>query len=269
MGSGIAQVYLGLGSEVWLMDVDEESAKRSVGVVLAGIGNAIERGFQKGSVEDFESSLHGIWSVNDIPTDIPLVIEAVPEIPSLKVDILGAISGAVSDTTVIATNTSSISINELSNAVTLPERFVGAHFFNPVPASKMVEIVKGTSTSAPTVASTAAWISALGKQAIIVNDSPGFASSRLGVMLGLEAIRMVEEGVAAPEDIDLAMTLGYGHHMGPLRSTDLVGLDVRLAVAEYLTKELGPRFEPPKLMRDMVAAGKLGRKTGEGFFSWS
>src|SRR6185312_7041580 len=150
-----------------------------------------------------------------------------------------------------------------------PGRFLGLHFFNPVPASSLVEVVTGTATEPGLVAEAQGWVRALGKTPVTVADAPGFASSRLGVMLGLEAIRMLEEGVATAEDIDAAMVLGYKHPIGPLRLTDIVGLDVRLGIAEYLHAQLGERFAPPQLLRDKVAAGELGRKMGQGFFSWT
>jgi len=155
------------------------------------------------------------------------------------------------------------------SAVTIVEReLVGMHFFNPVPASALVEIVVGPQTDEAVRDRARSWAAALRKTAIVVRDSPGFATSRLGVLLGLEAIRMLEEGVADAESIDRAMELGYRHPMGPLRSTDLVGLDVRLAIAEHLRRELGERFAPPQLLRDKVARGELGKKSGQGFYNW-
>ena len=196
-----------------------------------------------------------------------LVIEAVPELAGLKRELL-AKTEAIAPDAVLATNTSSLSVNGLAEGLRRPERFLGLHFFNPVPASSLVEIVVGARTDSALVTRAKGWVEALGKSAIVVTDSPGFASSRLGVALALEAMRMLEEGVAGAEDIDTAMTLGYKHPMGPLRTTDVVGLDVRLAIAEHLASELGERFEPPAVLRDKVAAGELGRKTGRGFYDW-
>jgi 3-hydroxybutyryl-CoA dehydrogenase len=233
-----------------------------------GLRIASERGLLAASVDDLMSRIRSVNAIDDLPRGANAVIEAVPEIPGLKAEVLSVASAAMPPDVVIASNTSSISIDRLAASVTVPGRFVGTHFFNPVPRSRLVEIVRGTRTTGEIVNRTAGWVRALGRDPIIVADSPGFASSRLGVLLGLEAIRMLEEGVASAEDIDRAMTLGYGHSMGPLRSTDLVGLDVRLAIAEYLEVELGERFAPPQLLRDHVAHGRLGRSTGRGFYDW-
>jgi 3-hydroxybutyryl-CoA dehydrogenase len=192
----------------------------------------------------------------------------VPERADLKVAVLAAAESALGPDAVLATNTSSLSVTELAAALRRPARFLGLHFFNPVPASRLVEVVVAPETAPEVVATARTWVRALGKTDVVVRDSPGFASSRLGVLLGLEAIRMLEEGVADAEAIDTAMELGYRHPMGPLRSTDLVGLDVRLAIAEYLASTLGDRFTPPQLLRDKVAAGELGRKTGRGFHTY-
>jgi 3-hydroxybutyryl-CoA dehydrogenase len=191
----------------------------------------------------------------------------VPERVELKQTVLGGAARACPDA-VLASNTSSLSIGAI--AADLPgERVIGMHFFNPVPAQKLVELVVHPGTSEATTQATREWVDALGKTSIVVNDAPGFATSRLGLTVGLEAIRMVEEGVASPEDIDTGMQLGYRWPMGPLRLTDVVGLDVRLAIAEHLTGELGPRFTPPQLLRDKVERGELGQKSGRGFYDWS
>jgi 3-hydroxybutyryl-CoA dehydrogenase len=200
--------------------------------------------------------------------DSDLVVEAVPEELAMKIEALARVEAVLAPEAALASNTSSISIDALGAHLTRPARFLGMHFFNPVPASQLVELVLGTATAPDLADEARGWVEAIGKTPITVHDAPGFASSRLGVAIGLEAIRMLEAGVASAEDIDTAMTLGYKHPVGPLRLTDLVGLDVRLGIAEYLHAELGDRFEPPALLRRMVAEGKLGRKTGEGFFRW-
>ena len=173
------------------------------------------------------------------------------------------------ETAVLASNTSSLSIDGLAKELARPGRFLGLHFFNPVPASKLLEVVVGQQTDEELVDAARGWTEGLGKTAVVVKDAPGFASSRLGVALALEAMRMVEAGVASAEDIDNAMVLGYGHASGPLKTTDIVGLDVRLGIAEYLEETLGERFAPPQIMRDMVERGELGMKSGKGFYDWS
>ncbi|MGY2093442.1 3-hydroxyacyl-CoA dehydrogenase family protein [Nocardia gipuzkoensis] len=267
MGAGIAQVFATLGSRVVIAETADQAA--AMDRVARGIRDAQARG-KLGEVKptDILARVATVAAPTELPTDLDLVIEAVPENPALKLDVLTAIDKIVRPEAVIASNTSSLSIAELGAGLRDPSRFIGMHFFNPVPASALVEIVRTSATADSVVERVRAWVAGLGKAEILVNDSPGFATSRLGVGLGLEAIRMLEEGVADAEAIDRAMELGYRHPMGPLRSTDLVGLDVRLAIAEHLAATLGPRFEPPRLLREKVGRGELGRKTGQGFFSW-
>lgn len=266
MGAGIAHAFLLAGSLVRLADLDTAAASAA----LARVGEAVERSVSRG-VALTASEVLGRLSVGVGASHLAgcgLVVEAVPEDFSLKRSLLAAVEAVVDASAVLASNTSSLSITALGEALGRPERFIGLHFFNPVPASELVEVVVGSSTDAELVPVAVGWVEALGKTAVVVRDSPGFASSRLGVAIGLEAIRMVEEGVATPADIDAAMVLGYKHPVGPLRLTDLVGLDVRLAIAEYLADRLGPRYEPPALLREMVARGELGKKAGRGFYEW-
>lgn len=268
MGAGIAQVFAALGSDVVIVESGQEAADAARERVGSGLRKAAERGKLDGSPEDVLAHVRTVTDAADLPPEADLVVEAVPEQPELKVRMLTAAEAAVGPDTVLATNTSSLSIAELAAALKEPSRFLGMHFFNPVPASSLVELVIGPETTGAVRDTALGWVRALGKTEVVVRDSPGFATSRLGVMLGLEAIRMLEEGVADAQSIDTAMELGYRHPMGPLRSTDLVGLDVRLAIAEYLQKTLGDRFAPPQLLRDKVARGELGRKTGQGFYAW-
>jgi 3-hydroxybutyryl-CoA dehydrogenase len=265
MGAGIAQAFLLAGARVEVVEAGDEAARAARGRVADGLQESARRGRLAGDVATVLARLTLVDSAAELTGDTGLVVEAVPERADLKVAVLTAAEGALSPAAVLATNTSSLSITELAGALERPDRFLGMHFFNPVPASKLVEVVVAPETAADVVTSVRGWVQALGKTDVVVRDSPGFASSRLGVLLGLEAIRMLEEGVADAEAIDAAMELGYRHPMGPLRSTDLVGLDVRLAIAEYLAGTLGERFAPPQLLRDKVAAGELGRKTGRGF----
>lgn len=266
MGSGIAQAFLTAGARVTV--VEPVSPERARELVTTGLEGAAARGKLAEEVPGVLARLTVRAAVADIPPDAAVVVEAVPEDARLKVETLRAAEAATGPGTLLATNTSSLSVGELAAALDRPARFLGLHFFNPVPASKLVEVVVAPDTAPEAVAEARDWVGRLGKTEIVVRDSPGFASSRLGVLLGLEAIRMLEEGVADAEAIDTAMELGYRHPMGPLRSTDLVGLDVRRAIAEYLHRTLGERFAPPQLLRDNVAAGDLGRKTGRGFHDY-
>ena len=266
MGAGIAHAFLVAGTAVTVVENDDAAADAARDRVTASLQRAEERGKLGGPLADHLERLLVATEASAL-AGAGLVVEAVPEDPALKARVLAAVEAAAPEA-VLATNTSSLSIDGLAAGLAAPERFLGLHFFNPVPASDLVEIVVGSKTDPGLVAAAQGWVEALGKTAITVTDSPGFASSRLGVAIALEAMRMLEEGVASAADIDTAMTLGYRHPVGPLRTTDLVGLDVRLAIAEHLAREVGPRFEPPQILRDLVAAGKLGRKTGEGFYTW-
>jgi 3-hydroxybutyryl-CoA dehydrogenase len=268
MGIGIAQVFAAAGHYVVIAERDAPTASAALDSLRLGLRRAAERSALDGDVETVAGRVRTVDDLAALPADTDVLIEAVPEDARLKHDVLVAAEAVVTPGCLIATNTSSLSVSELAAALTHPDRFVGMHFFNPVPVSTLVEIVVATDTSDDTVTRTTGWVDGLGKKHIVVRDSPGFATSRLGVLLGLEAIRMLEEGLADAADIDTAMELGYRHPMGPLRSTDLVGLDVRLAIAEHLSNTLGERFTPPALLREKVARGELGRKSGRGFYDW-
>jgi 3-hydroxybutyryl-CoA dehydrogenase len=215
------------------------------------------------------ANLRRARDLRDAAEDADLVIEAVPERMEAKVGIFKDLDRHAPSRAILASNTSSLSISRIAAATGTPERVVGLHFFNPVHIMKLLEVVRGRRTSEQTMAACLQFALRIGKEPIVVSDTPGFASSRLGVVLGLEAMRMVEQEVASPADIDRAMELGYNHPMGPLRLTDVVGLDVRLGIAEYLRSELGgEQYLPPEILRRMVAEGKLGKKSGEGFYRW-
>ena len=267
MGAGIAHAFLLAGAHVALVERNDTEADAARERVLRAVDASITRGATGETRSELEARL-AVGADFGLFSDRELVVEAVPEVRALKVDALQKVEAQLADDSALASNTSSISIDDLAYELKRPARFLGLHFFNPVPASNLVELVTGSATSAELVADAQSWVSALGKTPITVSDAPGFASSRLGVALGLEAIRMLEEGVASASDIDAAMMLGYKHPVGPLKLTDLVGLDVRLGIAEYLHKQLGARFEPPALLRKLVAEGKLGRKSGQGFYRW-
>jgi 3-hydroxybutyryl-CoA dehydrogenase len=267
MGAGIAHAFVAAGSTVRIVERDNEQAAAALERVTTALAASVNRGTVGEALDDLAARIEA--GTDDAMFDeCELVVEAVPEDPALKIASLTRIEDRVGAETPIASNTSSLSIDELAAHLRFPSRFLGLHFFNPVPASELVEIVVGVATEPAIVADAQDWVAALGKTPVTVKDSPGFASSRLGVAIGLEAIRMLEEGVASAADIDSAMVLGYKFPVGPLRLTDIVGLDVRLGIAEYLHSQLGERFAPPKLLRDKVAAGELGRKTGQGFFTW-
>ena len=264
MGAGIAHSFLAAGAEVTVVDVTDEAVAAARERIAADVEGSIRRG-AAGTAEEWLARL-SVTTYAAAFAGLPLVVEAVPESMELKVSSFRKIAEHA-PAAVIATNTSSLSVSDL--AVTVDNDVIGLHFFNPVPASKLVEIVVADSTPEALVGEARGWVAGLGKTPIVVKDAPGFASSRLGVVIALEAIRMVEEGVASPEDIDNAMVLGYKFPVGPLALTDIVGLDVRLGIAEYLESTLGENFAPPQLMRDMVARGELGRKSGKGFYSYA
>ena len=270
MGHGIAQVAAAAGYHVVLRDVDEVAVARG----LKSIKRNLAKGIQRGKVTEAErdetlTRIRMTTSIEDL-RDADLIIEAAPENLDLKRTLLRETEAIARHDCIFATNTSSLSIDEIAAASSRPAQVVGMHFFNPVHLMRLVEIVVGARTSESTMAAVRAVAQRMKKEPIIVRDVPGFASSRLGVTLGLEAMRMVEQGVASARDIDTAMELGYNHPMGPLRLTDLVGLDVRLSIAEYLHGKLGSEtFRPPEILRRMVREGKLGKKSGEGFYKWS
>lgn len=268
MGAGIAHAFLLAGAEIVIVERDEASADAALTRVRESLQYTVDKGKTPRTFKQLDAALHSAIGMEAF-ADAELVIEAVPEDRALKVAALRSVENVLSADAVLASNTSSISIDDLASELKRPDRFLGLHFFNPVPASELVEIVIGEATSADVQRFATDWVEAIDKAAIIVRDSPGFASSRLGVALGLEAIRMLEEGVASAADIDAAMERGYRHPMGPLRTTDIVGLDVRLGIAEELHAQLGERFAPPELLREMVAKGHLGRKSGRGFYEWS
>ena len=270
MGHGIAQVAAMAGFTVSLYDIRQDFVSRGIGHITKNLEKGIARG--KVTEEQKElalSRLSGTIELSVAASDAQLVIEAIPEKPELKHDLYTKLEEICPSETIYGSNTSSLSISGLAKSTKRADKFIGMHFFNPVHIMKLLEIVIADETSEETLNTVKELAKKFGKDYIVVKDFPGFATSRLGVCIGLEAIRMVEQGVASPEDIDKAMTLGYAHPMGPLKLTDLVGLDVRLNIADYLCKELeSDVFKAPQLMRDMVEQGKLGKKSGHGFYPW-
>lgn len=269
MGRGIAQVAAQSGFTVVVCDVDQATTVAGLVKIRSSLDRAVERG--KLDAETRASANARLSSAPDpahAAARADLIVEAVPEKLELKQRTLAAAVAGGRPGALVASNTSSLSIAAIAEPLPDPARVVGMHFFNPVPAMKLVEIVHHAGTSPEAVAEARTVVERMGKTAIVVRDAPGFASSRLGIALGMEAIRMLEQDIASAADIDTAMRLGYGHPMGPLELTDLVGLDVRLAIAEYLAARLGDRFQPPELLRRKVAAGELGQKSGRGFYRW-
>lgn len=269
MGHGIAQVSAMGDHTVTLRDIDSSLVSEGIEAIRSNLQGGVERG--KLTEAEMASALDNITGETELESavnDTDLVVEAVPENLELKKDVLTDAEAAAADDVTLATNTSSLSVTELASALERPQGLIGLHFFNPVHIMSLVEVIVGERTSDSTQALATEFVDSIGKTSVVVRDTPGFASSRLGVALGVEAVRMVEEGVASPRDIDNAMELGYNHPMGPLELTDVVGLDVRLDILEYLREELGERFKPPQLLKRKVRAGKVGKKSGEGFYVW-
>lgn len=270
MGHGIAQVSAAAGYTVRLFDPDSAQLDSALERVRANL----EKGVARGKVSEAARTttlrnLAAAASIEDAVTGADLVIEAAPERLEIKRELFSDFARAAGAGAILASNTSSLSISEIARGVPEPGRVVGLHFFNPVHIMRLLEVVRGAETTDETVHAALAFAGRISKTAIVVTDTPGFASSRLGVVLGLEAMRMLESGVATAADIDTAMELGYNHPMGPLKLTDLVGLDVRLGIAEYLHEQLGgDQYRAPEILRRLVSEGKLGKKTGEGFYEW-
>ncbi len=270
MGHGIAHVLASIGIETRLFDIAPAAVEKG----LASVRSNLEKGVAKGKVSAADrdgalARLSGSSNLDEAVRGVHIVIEAVPEKLELKQSIFRELGSKLGPDVLLATNTSSLPISKIAEVTRHAERVVGMHFFNPVHIMKLLEVVETPSSSDAAVACAMELGTRMGKEPIRVKDAPGFASSRLGIAIGMEAIRMVESGVASAADIDKAMVLGYGFPVGPLKLTDMVGLDVRLAIAEYLSRELGDRFEPPRLLREKVARGELGQKSGKGFYDWT
>ena len=270
MGAGIAQVAAVAGMSVRITDADASTAERALERIRTTLAGGVARG--KIRADGAEAALGRIAAVPTMEVaaaDSQLIVEAIVEDIEIKRRLFADLDRLAPADAILATNTSSLSVARIAEATHRPSRVLGMHFFNPVHIMELVELVQHAGTSVDVIESVRNVVVAMKKTPIVVRDMPGFASSRLGVALGLEAMRMVEEGVATAADIDTAMVLGYGHPMGPLRVTDLVGLDVRLRIAEYLHQELGgSHFKPPEILRQKVTTGELGKKSGKGFYDW-
>ncbi len=268
MGTGIVYTAALSGAEVWVVEPDDRRAE----VMRRSIDDAAAGGIKRGKLDvqqaaALKNRIRRLAAVAELPEGLDLVIETVPERLELKHQVLAAIADKHPD--IIGSNTSALSIDRLSEALPFPERFLGMHFFNPVWSIRLVELVRGRETTESTLVAARAFARQLGKESLTVIDVPGFATSRLDLIASLEAMRMLESGVASAEDIDRAAVLAYQHPVGPLRLSDIVGLDVRLDIARSLEAAHGPRFAPPQILQDMVARGELGQKSGQGFFNWA
>lgn len=271
MGAGIAQICAQAGYETHLHDAFPAGLDRG----LASIAAFWEKGVAKGKTtreqqQAWQARLHKATDLKAAAQISDLVIEAVPEQMALKRKVFADLDAWTPPHAILASNTSSLSIKEIAAATRRPAQVLGMHFFNPVPLMQLLELIQHDGTSAETLAAAQQIGNKLGKTTITVRDVPGFATSRLGIVLGNEAMRMLEEGVASARDIDTAMRLGYGHPMGPLELSDLVGLDVRQSIGDYLHDKFGgAHYRNPQLVRDLVAKGELGKKTGKGIYDWS
>lgn len=267
MGVGIAYVAALAGYQVLLVEPDDHRVVTLRATIASTVASAISRG----KLVDAQGAaliarISRVPAIEDLPENLDLIVESVPELPDLKLEVLAR--AAARAPRLLASNTSALSIDRLATAVRDTQTFLGMHFFNPVWSIKLVELVQGSATSPAALDEARAFVARLGKESLTVRDVPGFATSRLDLIASLEAIRMLESGVASAEDIDRAATQAYRHPVGPLRLSDIVGLDVRLDIARTLQAAHGDRFAPPELLIRMVEEGKLGAKSGQGFFSW-
>jgi 3-hydroxybutyryl-CoA dehydrogenase len=267
MGVGIAYVFAVAGWQVYVVEPDGQRAKNMQQILQTAAEAGLKRGkLTPSQVQYVCEGMQCLASIQDLPRFLDLVIESIPERLDLKTKVLAEVTQR--QPRLVATNTSALSISELAKSVTDPSSFLGMHFFNPVWSLPMVELIRGTQTSEAALVLAREFAQSTGKTTITVRDVPGFATSRLDLIASLEAMRMLEDGVASAEDIDHALVTAYRHPIGPLRLSDIVGLDVRLDIARHLSQALGPRYAPPRILEEMVAKGHLGQKTGQGFFAW-
>ena len=270
MGNGIAHVAALAGKTVTLVDVDPSALERALGTIERNLGRQIEKGvIEAARRSEALARIETSVELGGAASEADFVIEAAPEKPELKHSIFAMLDGAAPEGTILASNTSSISITEIAARTQRPDRVIGMHFMNPVPVMQLVEVIRGLATSDETAHAVLDFAEALGKTPVEVNDAPGFVSNRVLLPMINEAIFALMEGVAEPEAIDTVMTLGMNHPMGPLALADLIGLDTCLSILEVLHREIGDdRYRPCPLLRRYVAAGWLGRKSGRGFYTY-
>jgi 3-hydroxybutyryl-CoA dehydrogenase len=268
MGTGIAYVFALAKHPTTVVEPNAARANTMRTELEAAAANAVKRGkLDQVAAAALIQRIRVVSTIEALDSGLDLVIESVPENAGLKREVLRA--AELKQPKLLATNTSSVSIDVLAQSLTRPDAFMGMHFFNPVWSLPLVELVRGKHTSEAAVSRAREFATAIGKQSIVVADVPGFATSRLDLIASLEAMRMLEDGVTSAEDIDRASELAYRHPVGPLRLSDIVGLDVRLDIARQLAAVYGERYQPPQILIDMVAAGHLGRKSGRGFYTWN
>ncbi|ADB62652.1 3-hydroxybutyryl-CoA dehydrogenase (plasmid) [Haloterrigena turkmenica DSM 5511] len=268
MGSGIAQLAVQYGFDVVIRDIESDLVEQGLDDVRTGLEEAEERDIIDDADAAFER-VEGTTEIADVTDEATFIVEAAPEEMEIKKAVFEELDEHADPDVVLGTNTSSLSVTEIASVTDNPERVIGTHFFNPPVKMKLLEVVTGHHTSEETIDRIEAFADAVDRESILVDDYPGFATSRLGLVLGMEAARMVQEGVASAEDIDTAMEMGYNFPIGPLKLGDHNGWDVRVEVGEYLAEEFGREvYRPPQNVKKMVRAGDYGVKTGQGFYEW-
>jgi 3-hydroxybutyryl-CoA dehydrogenase len=269
MGRGIAHVSALAGYATHLYDTSAEALKKAEASIHKNLAKGVEiKKVDAGAAERARQGLRLSDSLADAVAGADLIIESAPEDIALKVEIFRAVAGLAADHALFASNTSALSVTEMAAASGRPERFAGMHFFNPVHVMKLIELIRGLATAQETVDALRTVGERMGKEIVVVNEAPGFVTSRINALIGNEAFRMLQEGVASAEDIDKALKLGLNHPMGPFEMVDLVGLDVRLSILEFLHRTLGEAYRPNQILVQHVRAGRLGRKVGRGVYAY-
>jgi 3-hydroxybutyryl-CoA dehydrogenase len=270
MGRGIAYASCLAGYATTLYDVEDKFLKNALENISSSFRKAVDKAiFSPETMSQSLARLHTTTDLNSAASEADFVIEAIPEKIDLKIDLFRKLDGIAPKHAIFATNTSSLSITEMAGATQRPAQVIGMHFFNPVPAMKLIEIIRGLETSEATIAATQEVALMMKKETVVINESPGFITTRINAMIGNEAFYLLQEGVASAQEIDKALKLGLNHPMGPFELVDLVGLDVRLSILNFLHQTLGEKFRPCPLLVKYVKAGRLGRKAGKGVYDYS